>query len=180
MDHTDANKTTKTSIDNTSSATAPTCPTLTKTSATKSILSFDSLEVSTKTTTATSSGEKKENVPKTKKKRIFYKFTEEDLINWDNCTGTKKNVKRVMEEQGYTKKKHALKWLKILCKKLVEKRDGKLQELPDEPRTKSPSPPEDEELRLQDAEDKYNKKRRKILAGQYSPNEILDVKFSRT
>ena len=180
MDHTDANKTTKTSIDNTSSATAPTCPTLTKTSATKSILSFDSLEVSTKTTTATSSGEKKENVPKTKKKRIFYKFTEEDLINWDNCTYTKKNVKRVMEEQGYTKEKHALKWLQKLCKKLVEKRYGKLQELPDEPRTKSPSPPEDEERRLQDAEDKYNKKRRKILADQYSPNEILDVKFSRT
>ena len=85
-----------------------------------------------------------------------------------------------MEEQGYTKDKHALKWLRKLCKKLVEKRYGKLQELPDEPRTNSPSPPEDEELRLQDAEDKYNKKRRKILADQYSPNEILDVKFSRT
>ena len=108
--------------------------------------------------------------------KIFYKFTEEVLNSWDNCTFTEENVKRVMEEQGYTKEKHALKWLQKLCKKLLRKNIGKPNPT-GKPKTKSPSPPEDEELRLKDAEDKYNKYRREILADQYSPDDIIDVKF---
>ena len=73
--------------------------------------------------------------------KIFYKFTEEVLNSWDNCTFTEENVKRVMEEQGYTKEKHALKWLQKLCKKLLRKNIGKPNPT-GKPKSKSPSPPE--------------------------------------